>query len=300
MATTYWRAKATHPHVGAFWVVDDGVGDYHVFGDNPPQIPNPLLGPYERTAPLEKLMERGLGENPLLRVTKLGPGEYHSRIWRPSPMPYAQDMYEVAWWSASEVADSLKTKLANVFRYVTPTPDNFAAHGDEIRQLLILACAEFEAQAKAVLRAQHYPEVTKKGTPRRWNVDDYRKLALPMRLHECEARLFRRRDLPPFKPFEPWGTPDGKLPWYEADHATRHDREMEFRQANLGNLIQAVAAVDVLVSAQFGRNTLVGAAITDSYQFHVRAPPFDPSEEYMPPHVGGLTDWKPVDYAFPA
>jgi hypothetical protein len=60
------------------------------------------------------------------------------------------------------------------------------------------------------------------------------------------------------KPFEPWKSSRGlsspgrvSLPWYQAYNASKHDRHDEFKQANLENLVTAVAGLLVLISSQF-------------------------------------------------
>jgi hypothetical protein len=65
---------------------------------------------------------------------------------------------------------------------------------------------------------------------------------------------------PILKPFEPWkawrgrSMPQGtkvSLPWYQAYNASKHDRQDEFKKANFGMLMDAVAGLLVLISSQF-------------------------------------------------
>ncbi len=63
---------------------------------------------------------------------------------------------------------------------------------------------------------------------------------------------------PTITPFEPWrpfrggSAPKGALlPWYSAYNASKHSRQREFKQANLWTLIEAVAALVIVVTAQF-------------------------------------------------
>ncbi len=63
---------------------------------------------------------------------------------------------------------------------------------------------------------------------------------------------------PTIKPFAPWlalrgqSAPNGiPLPWYQAYNASKHDRQQAFKEANLWNLIQAVAALLIVITAQF-------------------------------------------------
>jgi hypothetical protein len=47
------------------------------------------------------------------------------------------------------------------------------------------------------------------------------------------------------------GPSGGKLKWYDAYNDTKHDRQQQFKEANFGNLLEAVAGLVVLLSSQF-------------------------------------------------
>jgi hypothetical protein len=51
-------------------------------------------------------------------------------------------------------------------------------------------------------------------------------------------------------PFLSWKS-SGPLTWYQAYNQSKHSRHAEFRKANLENLLNAVAALVVLLSSQF-------------------------------------------------
>jgi hypothetical protein len=51
-------------------------------------------------------------------------------------------------------------------------------------------------------------------------------------------------------PFSAWAS-SGSLGWYSAYNNTKHDRHLNFRQANFENLIDAVAGLSALLASQF-------------------------------------------------
>jgi len=126
---------------------------------------------------------------------------------------------------------------------------------------------------------------------------DYRKVDATHHLSSYQVMLPIWNGTPPvWKPFEVWeplrGRPrQGKigLPWYEAYNASKHDRHDEFKKANLENLVQAVAGLLVLLSAQFGSNEFGAGAVGLGIS----------GEDYHPlePAIGSLfrvgypTDW---------
>ncbi len=109
--------------------------------------------------------------------------------------PRAGDYYRDEWTSATNAALNLFRGMEDVFRYVEPRQENLKAFGHEIRQFLVLACTEVEAQCKAVLRANGY---AKNGN---LNMLDYFKLAKAMRLHQWQVTLARYPHLGWFFPF---------------------------------------------------------------------------------------------------
>jgi hypothetical protein len=52
------------------------------------------------------------------------------------------------------------------------------------------------------------------------------------------------------RPFSQWST-GGKLSWYEAYNATKHDRHESFERATLEQMIDAIGGLIVLISSQF-------------------------------------------------
>jgi hypothetical protein len=235
-------------------------------------------------------------------------GEYHPRMWRPGG-PKHRDTYETEWRSAQGAALNLFAEMRDVFRYVEPA-GNLKAFGHEIRQLLILACTEVETQCKAILRTNHYTRLDKGGNAvdeNRWCMDrDYFKVAAPLRLAGWKLRLRGYPGVPEMDPFEAWSTGLFQpLAWYGDYNKVKHDREQEFARASLENMIQAMAAIHVLISAEFGQFGNVypyGYSELDSFDCAARRPEFSLKELYVPPTLevsAPGTTWHPLDFKWP-
>jgi hypothetical protein len=89
----------------------------------------------------------------------------------------------------------------------------------------------------------------------------YRKVDETHHLSSYEVMLPIWNGLPPtLRPFEVWkphrgiGNVQVSLPWYRAYNESKHDRHSNFKKANLGNLINAVAGLLVLLTSQFGEH----------------------------------------------
>jgi hypothetical protein len=139
------------------------------------------------------------------------------------------------------------------------------AYSYRIHALLMRTCIEVEANFKAILAENTFTKPQKS-----LNIRHYRRIDATHHLSSYEVVLPIWNGTPPvLKPFGPWkayrgqplplntdGNPDDSVvsvPWYQAYNASKHDRHHEFKQANFGNLVTAVAGLLVLLSAQFRR-----------------------------------------------
>lgn len=180
------------------------------------------------------------------------PGEYFPRIWLGPETPHPKDVGLLeSWLSSVRSSRALFAHLRDVFRTIEPVRAHANVHGHELRQLLILACTEVESAWKAILRANGYSP--KKGD-RYWSRRDYKHLLDPLALDIYTVRLSSYPRYGELTPFEPWRT--NGLPWYEAYNKVKHDREEELGRATLGHVIDAMAAVSIMVFVQFGRLTV--------------------------------------------
>jgi hypothetical protein len=158
----------------------------------------------------------------------------------------------------------LQADMLRLFEYVEPADNNESAFSFRCLELLVRACGEVEANCRAILEANGY------SASAQLTMIDYRKLEPTHHLSSYEVRLpvwIGQRSIR--KPFARWKS-GSALPWFSAHHGGKHNRHHEFPSASFGNVIDAVCAVFVLLSAQFG------------------------IEDYGPSHLtvnpGGLTD----------
>ena len=179
-----------------------------------------------------------------------------------------------------EQIEGLFEDLLSIFRVVHPAKGNLEAFGGAIRDIIILACTEVEAQWKGVLEA-HNVQPVKGGF---FTTRDYVKLLPVMKLNEYELKLNRYPWLPPTGPFIGWNPHDStkSLPWYDAYNKVKHDRESEFVNATLRHAIEAVAACVVMLAAQFGLEALKRHDLKQLFEF-VRRPEWDPKDWYYQP-----------------
>lgn len=235
------------------------------------------------------------GTNPFTQ-TELNPGEYYPRIARPTSRhptapgwcPAAGPRGESVTIARSQLA-SLTRHLVRICETVHPANETFETFGNDIRNLLILACTEVENHWRSVLAANGC-------TSAKSNTTQYVKLAPAMRLKDFGVTFPAFPWIDYFNPFEGWDNekPTQSLPWYDAYNAVKHDRERNFRRATLRYVFHAVAAVAVMLEAQFGSAAKLDSTMELAGAIHISIRPiWLDSELYLPPvrtSTGGFSE----------
>ena len=162
-------------------------------------------------------------------------------------MNYDGTPYQEAILSARHQLGLLHESLRDIFTYVQPDPLQQTVFSHHIRNLILLAATEFEAQCIGILEANN---VSPQG--RYFNTNDYVRLKPVMRLERYVCRLAMFPAYPSISPFDGWdpSNPTSSLHWYDAYNKTKHNRETEFANASLHNAILAVAACTSIYFAQ--------------------------------------------------
>ncbi len=213
-------------------------------------------------------------------------GEYNQS----SDQPYVRD--ELYANDASHFISAyqlLEADLMKLFTFIEPADANLSTYSHRLYELLLRASTEFEANARAVLVANGY---SKTG---RWNIFDYAKLEPACRLSAFATTLpvWRGSDSVR-RPFSVWAkNQNASLPWYADYNSVKHNRSGEFELATLGNVIDAVSGVFIMLFAQFNMvvwnpygnltfyaTTPSGALIHPSSFFQITLPSWEPDNRY--------------------
>lgn len=183
-------------------------------------------------------------------------GLYHPRMARPvhgygtgwSFLPGDED-YRRYLRNGQTQLEALVGDIEAIARVVEPTGATLCVHGHAIRNLLILAATEVEMHFRSVLTANGVDAS-------RSQTGDFIKLASPMRLRDYSVRFLKYPDIPLLTPFVGWKAqcPTQSLTWYDAYNGVKHNRDVEFERASLGNALHAVAACAILLVSQFGED----------------------------------------------
>jgi len=250
----------------------------------------------------------GLARVPMLRDrhfvivrVELPPGAYYPRIARPDTAnpKDALGSFPGYWQQPDHLVTSLNqlrafvSMLDAITQTVHPVVENLGAFGGSIRNLLILACTECEAQWRGVLSANG-------AASKRPTTDHFVRLCEPMRLREYGVRFRHFPWLRAVRPFSGWdaAAPTRSLPWYDDYNAAKHDRESNFNKATLGTALSAVAAVWIMIAAQYGvHGTRTFPDLAEYFEF-CDLPKWEFSEMYSYDHWSSDQDEGPRNYPF--
>lgn len=178
--------------------------------------------------------------------------------------------------------------LMEILDYVDSHDENLGTFSHRIYELFLRSSTEFESNCKGILKANDYP------TSNNLNITDYFKINKALKLNEYEVGLnFWQPNVKIIKPFEEWNsTTFTSLTWYQNYNNVKHHRSMNFNHANLGNLLNSIAAVFVMLYAQFNIFTFgpyqpqsfvitdeLGFDYIDSSIFKIKSPTFTDSNE---------------------
>ncbi len=165
----------------------------------------------------------------------------------------------------------IQKDLEDIFEYIEPSQESLSSYSYRIYELLMRTCIEIEANFKAILSENIFsPQLNSFNKPI-LNMNIYKKINITHRLSSYEVILpiwnGTRRVI---KPFESWKS--GISPgWYSAYNASKHDRQDEFKKANMENMIDAIAGLLVLLSSQFYTCEFSAGAVgltVSGYDYH--------------------------------
>ncbi|MDO4801114.1 MAG: hypothetical protein Q4A15_03010 [Prevotellaceae bacterium] len=177
--------------------------------------------------------------------------------------------------------------LYEVFNYVEPDNANFPVYSQRLYELLLRTSTEFEANCKGILDANGYARPGGGNL----NIQDYFKIEAATKLSGYVV-TFVRWPNNQYKPFASWNARAfAPLPWYQGYNNVKHNRYVNFQDASLENVMNAIAGLLCILHAQIGEEMdnacFEGIATQQNSQdkvvnstFTICAPAFSDAEMY--------------------
>lgn len=169
--------------------------------------------------------------------------------------------------------------IEKVFRYISPAQKNMETYGNELRNIIILACTEVESLWKDTLLSNNYTNKKILSTK------DYVKLLDILKLNEYKIKFNLYPDIEEVCPFENWKIKPAtqSLSWYSDYNAIKHNRLNEFSKANLKNAIESVSAVVIMLIAKYGYTNIYWKTKIENLISITEIPDWGFEDYYIPP-----------------
>ena len=236
----------------------------------------------------------------------MGVNKPYKRLWRPlkgysslseiwttdEPTPKLDYLLDERFACQAEMGSLVTTAhliihdLYEVFNYIEPDDMNLTTFSHRLYELYLRTATEFESNCKGILDANGY---TKQGN---LNITDYFKIAAVSRLFDYKVRFYRWSSQRVFQPFVEWNTVNyAPLTWYQHYNEVKHNRYQNFKQANLENLMNALAGLLCILHAQCGElmqsSCFEGISMTQDDEskvvtgtFEITTPVYPDAEQY--------------------
>lgn len=144
----------------------------------------------------------------------------------------------------------IQKDLQELLDYIEPSDQNLKTYSYRIHALLVRTCIEIEANFKAIFSENIYSKNIDD-----LNMKDYSLVNITHHLSSYEVIFpgwYGRKNIR--CPFVAWASNDS-LGWYQTYNQTKHNRHTKFNNATLDVLLDSVAALVILLAAQFQDNT---------------------------------------------
>lgn len=149
---------------------------------------------------------------------------------------------------------------------------------------MILSSTEIEAQFRGIYLLNTNSEQKNN----RLSTKAYFLLKDPLKLDQYKVEFNLYPWLGTFSPFLIWCAPEttGTLKWYDEYNAVKHDREREFELGNLANVLNAIAAFAILLTAQYGPYIPYWRNLIGQFFTFIGTPQWELEDKYLPPFKG--------------
>jgi len=140
--------------------------------------------------------------------------------------------------------DLLVSDTKQVLEFVEPTDANVITYSHRLYAIFLRGCTDFESLARDLLIRRGCTKDINK-----LNVMDYCTLESDLKLETVKIDFLLWRPTPRrLLPFQGWSKAQPPLSWYSDYNVVKHNRQAEFPRANLGAVVETLAAQFAFIS----------------------------------------------------
>ena len=145
---------------------------------------------------------------------------------------------------------SFEEDVDRLFRYIEPSEHNFPVYSVELTRLYLAICSEIDVLLKAYCKL-----LDASSNPSR--IDEYAKVVLSSNKGLCSETVKLQRFGLLMTPFSDWES--GSTPvWWKKHNGVKHNRGVNFKDANLGNVLNSLAALYLLNIYYYNEKKSIG------------------------------------------
>lgn len=133
---------------------------------------------------------------------------------------------------------SIEEDVDRLFRYVEPSECNFGVYSVELTRLYLATCSEIDVILKAYCKILD-------SNSRASRINEYAKVVVSANKTISTETVHIQRSRISIQPFTQWenlSTPN----WWTKHNGVKHNRDINFKDANLGNVLNSFAALYLL------------------------------------------------------
>ena len=130
---------------------------------------------------------------------------------------------------------SLEEDVDRIFRFIEPSEHNFSVFSVELTRLYLTICSEVDVILKAYCGLL-------KNEGKASKINEYAEIVVSSNKGITNQTVLLQRAGISFAPFSEW---ENQLPltWWKKHNGVKHNRGMNFKDANLGNVLSAFSAL---------------------------------------------------------
>lgn len=186
-------------------------------------------------------------EYPIMEKKYMKIGVKYKHIWKPFIINNVENELEFTISEAYRAKRDLQIlieKMQELLLFVEPSNEGLKSYSHKARELLFLACSDFESMLK------------KYNFGKNERMNDYIEIMKYIDLSKFKIQLVGYSKSYKCSPFENWNVkdPSKSLSWYYAYNQLKHNIDKNFHLATLENCINAISANIILFTIRYSTN----------------------------------------------
>ncbi len=151
---------------------------------------------------------------------------------------------------------SLEDEIVKISRFIEISEDNYAVYSVELTKLFLSICSEVDVVAKLLCKEADIDLFNKERGNRNPTINTYRIVisAKFPQFHEASVKIpFYNLSFMPWDAFKDNTSPE----WWKQYNGVKHERNLDFKNANLKNVLFSMAGLMVLLVYLYGRESVI-------------------------------------------